>query len=96
METTISQPAAADRLNLSPREAEVCALHFLDGRSQELIAEWLNLSPRGVRLCLARAVAKQPGLRSLRKRIKRPRVVQLSQLTSPRGRDRGAFNVDEI
>jgi hypothetical protein len=87
-------------LNLTPREIEVCWLHLLEGRSQLLIAGWLGVTPQCVRQCVANAMAKQPALAALRRRLRgkrrRPRVLHLSQIDNPRDRERGPFNADEI
>jgi hypothetical protein len=85
----------ASRLNLAPREIEVCAMHFVDGWSQPVIAEWLGLALQTVRECVERALLKQPQLKSLRVSTSRPKIFQLSQLNS-RDRERGPFNVDEL
>jgi hypothetical protein len=82
------------QLNLTPREIEVCAMHFVDGRPQSLIAEWLGLTLRCVEQCVTRAIAKQPELRSLQTKPRRPRILHLSQLNL--GCDRGPFNADEL
>lgn len=92
------QAIVLDRLHqLTPRELEICVLHFVEGRSQELIAEWFDLALRVVQRHITRAVLKVPELRPLRtkslEQIRRPRIYQLSQLT---GADRGPFNADEI
>jgi hypothetical protein len=82
------------QLNLTPREIEVCAMHFVDGRPQSLIADWLGLTLQHVRQCVARAIAKQPRLRLLRVKTRRPHIFQMSQLNH--ARERGPFNVDEL
>jgi DNA-directed RNA polymerase specialized sigma24 family protein len=87
-----------DRLQqLTPRELEICLLHFVEGRSQELIAEWFDLALRVVQRHICRAVLKVPELRPLRtkslEKVRRPKIYQMSQLN---GFDRGPFNVDEI
>ena len=43
MKSALNTPQSVlDRLyRLTPREREVCVLHFIEGRSQALIAEWL-------------------------------------------------------
>jgi hypothetical protein len=91
---TSSQPGPITHLNLTPREIEVCAMHFVDGRPQSLIAEWLGLTVQCVRQCLARSISKQPQLRSLQLKTQRPRIFHLSQLNHDR--ERGPFNVDEL
>jgi hypothetical protein len=85
----------AGRLNLTPREIEVCAMHFVDGRPQPVIAEWLGLTIQSVRECVERSLSKQPQLRSLRVSTPRPKIFHLSQLNS-RDRERGPFNIDEL
>jgi len=92
------QAIVLDRLHsLTPRELEVCVLHFIEGRSQDLVAEWLGLTVRMVRYHITHAVLKVPELRPLRtkslEKIRRPRIYQLSQLN---GAQRGPFNADEI
>jgi DNA-binding CsgD family transcriptional regulator len=87
-----------DRLHqLTPRELETCVLHFIEGRSQELVAEWLGVTLRMVQQHISNAVLKVPELRPLRtkslEKIRRPRIYQMSQLN---GADRGPFNADEI
>ncbi len=81
-------------LNLTSREIEVCAMHFVDGRPALQIAEWLGLTLRCVEQCVLRAIAKQPQLLSLRTKISRPRILHLSQLNHDR--ERGPFNADEL
>ena len=92
------RPAAtADLGRLTPRELEACALHLADGWPQSTVADWLGLSRRGVQLLLASATAKVPPLRSLRarsrRRVKRPRVLHLSQLGAA---DSGPFDADDL
>src|SRR5258707_2303398 len=93
--TATNRPRFTGRLNLTEREIEVCAMHFVDGRPQSLIAEWLGLTIQCVRQCVANAVLKQPQLRSLRTGTPRSRIVHMSQLNC-RDRKRGPFNVDEL
>jgi len=88
--------AAATRLNLTPREIEVCAMVFVDGRAETLVAEWLSVTLQCVRQCVANALRKEPALRTLRVETKRPRIVHLSQIENPRDRERGPFNADEL
>jgi hypothetical protein len=80
------------RLNLTPREMEVCAMHFVDGRPQSIIAQWLGLTLQCVKKCMACAILKHPELKTLRA-SKRPRVRNFCDLTAE---DRGPFNPDEL
>ena len=99
MESTLNTPKTVlDRLHrLTPREREICILHFIDGRSQITIAEWLRTTLRNVQLHITNAVAKVPELEPLRVKAleqpMRPRIFHLSQL---RKTERGPFNADEI
>jgi len=99
MGSTLSTPKTLlDRLcRLTPREKEICILHFIEARSQELISEWLGLSPRHVRRHLLSALAKIPELEPLRVKSlvkpERPKILHLSQL---RNGERGPFNTDEL
>ena len=82
---------------LMPIEVEACILHFIEGRSEELVAQWLGLSLRTVQRHINHAVLKVPELRPLRKDsltpTRRPKIYAFSQLG--RG-ERGPFNPDEI
>ena len=82
---------------LTPREFEICVLHFIDGQSQLTIAEWFGTSGRMVRMHLKSAVEKVPQLKRLRVKSKRkeqrPKILHLSQL---RPTERGPFNADEV
>jgi len=99
MGITLKTPSTAmDRLHrLTPREMEVCVLHFLEERSQTCVAEWLGITLRIVQRHITRAVAKVPELEPLRVKslIKptRPKMFHLSQL---RPTERGPFNADEV
>jgi DNA-directed RNA polymerase specialized sigma24 family protein len=99
MKSTLNTPQSVlDRLHrLTPREREICVLHFIEGRSQILIAEWLDIAERVVRRHITHAVAKVPELEPLRvkslEEIKRPKIFHLSQLKAT---ERGPFNADEI
>jgi FixJ family two-component response regulator len=82
---------------LTPRELEVCVLHFVECRSQLVIAEWLGIGGRTVRLHVKSAVKKIPQLKRLRvkslSKSERPKIFHLSQLKPT---ERGAFNADEV
>jgi DNA-directed RNA polymerase specialized sigma24 family protein len=98
--TTTNHPATAARLlSLTPRELEVCVLHFADGRSQTQVAAWLGVTVRAIQKSIRSAVTKVPELEPLRvsqrQRHAKPRVVHLSQL-SVRDRSSGLFNADEL
>jgi DNA-directed RNA polymerase specialized sigma24 family protein len=99
METTLKTPQSIlDRLyRLTPREKEICILHFIEARSQTLISEWLGIALRVVQRHITRAVAKVPELEPLRVHAletpSRPKLFHLSQL---RPTERGPFNADEI
>jgi len=84
------------KLNLTKREIEVCAMHFVDGRDQRLIAQWLGLTLQSVRECVARALIRQPQLRKLRTKTRRPKIVHMSQIQNPRDIEHAPFNADEI
>ncbi len=84
------------QLNLTAREIEVCAMHFIDGRSQPLIADWLGVTLQCIRDCITVATSRQPALRKLRVKTRRPKIIHLSQISDPRDRDHGPFNVDEL
>jgi DNA-binding NarL/FixJ family response regulator len=98
--TTEFDPRAIVRRHLeklTPRELEICVLHFVEGRSQLLIADWLGIEGRTVRLHIKNAGKKIPQLRRLRiqskSKIERPKILHLSQL---RPTERGPFNADEV
>jgi DNA-directed RNA polymerase specialized sigma24 family protein len=98
----ITQNNAACRHALSrltPRELEICTLHFVEGHSQSQIAEWFGVTLRIVQRMVESAVAKVPALQPLRvksrQKQKRPRIIAFSQLSS-NDRQRGPFNPDEI
>ncbi len=99
MEATLNTPKTVlDRLHrLTPREREICILHFIDGRPQALIAEWFGTTLRSVQLHITNAVAKVPELEPLRinslQKPPRPKLFHLSQLKAT---ERGPFNADEI
>jgi hypothetical protein len=99
MESTLKTPKSIlDRLHrLTPREKEICVLHFIEARSQTLISEWLGIALRVVQRHITRAVAKVPELEALRVQAlevpQRPKLFHLSQL---RPTERGPFNADEI
>lgn len=102
MGTTLNTTSTVHPLlqKLTPKELEVCVLHFIDGQSQPTIAEWFCTTHRAVRLLIESAIAKVPQLRPLcaKSRLKpqRPRIVHLSQIDNPRDRERGPFNADEL
>ncbi len=99
MESTLKTPKSLlDRLHrLTPREREICMLHFIEGRSQTLIAEWFGLTDRCVRLHITNAVAKVPELEPLRvKALEKPDRPKLFHLSQLRPTERGPFNADEI
>ncbi len=93
MEQTTNPPPAVDRRELvlqrlrqlSPRETEMCILHFVEGRSQTQIAEWLGITVQMVQRHISRAVLKVPELLPLRtkgvEKPPRPRVYHLSQIS---------------
>ena len=82
---------------LTPREFEICVLHFVEHQSQLQIAEWLGMDGRTLREHIQNAVKKVPQLKRLRikSRVKptRPKILHLSQL---RPTERGPFNADEV
>jgi predicted DNA-binding protein (UPF0251 family) len=100
VEITTNHPATTARLlTLTPRELEVCVLHFAEGRSQTQVAAWLGVTVRAIQKSIRRAVIKVPELKPLqvsqRQRHAKPRVVHLSQL-SMRDRSSRLFNADEL
>lgn len=82
-------------LSLSKREIEICSLHFIDGHPRKQIAEWLGVTTQYITQSIAHAAKKYPILRTLRKKLKRPRIIHFSQLTN-RDRNNGPFNADEL
>ena len=84
------------RLNLTPREIEICTFYFVDGKSYRLIAQWLDLSLKTIRSHISNALAKEPALRLLRTQTPRPKIVHLSQIQNPRDIENGPFNPDEL
>ena len=71
----------ADTLGLTPREAEIASLYFVDEYPQDLIAKWLGLSTITVKRCLRSAKQKCPALRTVRRRNARaPRVTPFSSV----------------
>src|SRR5579862_9919967 len=79
--------ASSDPLTLTPREKEICILHFIDGRPQPLIADWLGIDERSVRRYLTRAIAKYPALAKINTKSRRPKIVHMSQIQNPRDLD---------
>jgi DNA-binding NarL/FixJ family response regulator len=86
----------AQSLDLTPREKEICILHFIDGRSQPLIADWLGIYERSVRRCINRALKKYPALANLNHKSRRPKIVHMSQIQNPRDLEHAPFNPDEL
>jgi hypothetical protein len=99
MESTLNTPLSVlDRLyRLTPREKEICILHFIEARSQTLISEWLGIRLRVVQRHITRAVAKVPELEPLRvKALEKPERPKLFHLSQLRSTERGPFNADEL
>jgi len=99
MESTLNTPQTVlDRLHLlTPREKEICILHFVEARSQALIAEWFGTTLRNVQWHITNAVAKVPELEPLRvKALEKPERPKLFHLSQLRATERGPFNADEI
>lgn len=88
--------SSSSQLNLKPREIEVAAMHFVDGRPLAIIAEWLGLTQRAVELCLAGVVKKYPALANLNRKTRRPKIVHMSQIENPRDIEHAPFNPDEL
>ena len=83
-------------LNLTPREMEICSMHFVDGLSETTIAEWLKISVQGVRQCIARSIQREPRLRKLaRQPLRFPKIRCFSELRQS-DREAGPFNSDEL
>ena len=82
---------------LTPRELDICVLHFVEHRSQTLIAEWLGIALRTVQFHVDNAIKKIPQLKPLQVQSllkpTRPKILHLSQL---RETERGPFNADEV
>jgi hypothetical protein len=93
--TSSSDATATPTLDLTPREIEVCSLHFVDCHPQPIIADWLGLTLQTVRQCIARCLARYPQLRAVYRPTPRPRIIAFSQLNA-RDRTRGPFNADEL
>jgi DNA-binding CsgD family transcriptional regulator len=83
--------------DLTPREFDICFLHFIEGRSQALIGAWLGIALRTVQFHVENAVKKIPQLKPLQVQAllkpPRPKIFHLSQL---RPTERGPFNADEV
>lgn len=82
-------------LNLTAREAQIAALHYVDEQPQAAIAEWLGVHIQTVKQCCQRAVRKHPELKRLRRKPDGPvRVLPFSSVA--RNRAEPVFSLGEL
>jgi DNA-directed RNA polymerase specialized sigma24 family protein len=91
MGTTLNDPACSTEWELvrqqlsqlTPKELDICLLHFVDERPQAVVAEWLGLNRATVVEHIDSALTKVPALHRLRIALQTPkpkiRIQHLSQ-----------------